>query len=276
MAEAVALKKRHFPHEENEMKRSNRWIAIGALVALVGAGAAWGVTAGEDETSMLGHIRHRIGRFMEFRAKLGITQEQREALGNILVENRDAITPVAKDIVAKRRALRELVLADSPDEVAIRKAALDLGRSIGDAAVLAAEVKDEVKAVLTEEQQKLILERIESRQSRVEKALEVFAAMPEDAKPLEYMRAQMGRGPGRGHGHGACRRDGEGARQGKPRGECLGQSKGEGKGQGKAQRQSECKGDCKRDRKAGGTDGAAEASSAPSTKPDATNPGAAE
>jgi len=54
-------------------------------------------------------------------------------------------------------SLRKAVLAKDADEAAIRKAAADLGNSIGDAAVLFSKAAGEARPVLTPEQ----IERLE-------------------------------------------------------------------------------------------------------------------
>jgi hypothetical protein len=49
-------------------------------------------------------------------------------------------------------ALKELVLAETPDEAAIRKASTDLGNAIADAAVQASALAGEARSILTPEQ----------------------------------------------------------------------------------------------------------------------------
>jgi Spy/CpxP family protein refolding chaperone len=94
----------------------------------------------------------QLGRFAALRSDLNISDEQRTQIRGLVQEHRAEIAPVAQKIVEKRRALRTAVLADKPDETAIRAAADDLGKAIGDAAVLASKVAGEVKPVLTQEQ----------------------------------------------------------------------------------------------------------------------------
>jgi Spy/CpxP family protein refolding chaperone len=96
----------------------------------------------------------QFGRLLELRSELDLTTEQRHQVRDILVDHRAEIATAVKPVVEKRRALREATLAANVDETAIRTAANDLGKAIGDAAVIGAKVKAEVRAVLTPEQQK--------------------------------------------------------------------------------------------------------------------------
>ena len=56
------------------------------------------------------------------------------------------------DMKLSRQRLHDAVYADVPDETAINEAAVNLGLTIGDQAVLRRIIMDEVKAVLTPEQ----------------------------------------------------------------------------------------------------------------------------
>ncbi len=112
----------------------------------------------------------QVGRLLELRSELGVTSEQREQIRGIVQSHRQEIAAVAKPIVAKRRALREATLAANPDEAAIRAAAGDLGKAIGDAAVLASKVKPEVFKVLTPEQHK----KVEAFRADSESAVDRF------------------------------------------------------------------------------------------------------
>jgi len=65
-----------------------------------------------------------------------------------------------KAVAEKRRALRELIRADSPKEDAIRKAADELGKAAGDAAVVMVKTRSQVRELLTDDQRKK-LEKLE-------------------------------------------------------------------------------------------------------------------
>ena len=86
------------------------------------------------------------------------------------------MAPLVQAVVSKRRALRDAVLADQPDEEAIRSAAKTLGNQIADAAVLASKVVAEVKEVLTPEQIEIIRQYQADRQTAVDKLLDKVLA----------------------------------------------------------------------------------------------------
>ena len=93
-----------------------------------------------------------IGRLMTLRSEANVTDEQRQKVRAVLASHKAEIGEAAKDLVAKRRALREAVKTETPDEAAIRKAGEDLGRSIGNASVLGAKVRGELRPVFTQQQ----------------------------------------------------------------------------------------------------------------------------
>jgi Spy/CpxP family protein refolding chaperone len=126
---------------------------VGLAVCALGAAAAPRMMAGDGEARPLRmFIQGQLGRLMTLRSELDVTSEQRGAIKKIVQSHRPEIVTVAKPIVEQRRALRDATLAKETNEAAIRAAANDLGKAIGDAAVLASKVKDEVGHVLTPEQ----------------------------------------------------------------------------------------------------------------------------
>jgi Spy/CpxP family protein refolding chaperone len=54
--------------------------------------------------------------------QLGVTDDQRVALKKLFKEHRQNIQPPMEIVMAKGRALRELVLAETPNQAAIRQA----------------------------------------------------------------------------------------------------------------------------------------------------------
>jgi Spy/CpxP family protein refolding chaperone len=128
-------------------------LAVGSGASVSGAPAA-GADGGVRP--LRAFMSGQFGRLLTLRSELGVTGEQRAEIRQIVASHRSEIVAVAKPIVEKRRALRDAVLAENPDETSIRAAANDLGKAIGDAAVLASQVKPEVYQVLTPEQQKKV------------------------------------------------------------------------------------------------------------------------
>lgn len=101
-------------------------------------------------------IMGNIGRFLVLRSELNITDEQRKKIAAEIKRHKDEIRPIAKEVFEKRQALRDAVLNKPGDKQAIMAAANDLGKAIGDAAVLASKVVAQVKPMLTPEQQERI------------------------------------------------------------------------------------------------------------------------
>ena len=144
------------------------WTKISAgagAVVLAMAGLAFAQTAA-PATGAAGHklgesplgrlVSGVLGRGKALKEELNLSAEQRGQIKEILKAHKDEITAAAKEVVGKRRALRDAVTAGAPEESAIRTAATDLGKAVGDAAVLAAKIRGEVAKVLTPEQMEKI------------------------------------------------------------------------------------------------------------------------
>jgi Spy/CpxP family protein refolding chaperone len=111
-------------------------------------------------------ITGNIGRFLVLKSELGITAAQKKSIIGIVKSHRDKIRPVVKTIIEKRRALRDAVLKKPGDETAIRGAGVEMGKAIGDAAVLASKIVAQVKPELTSQQ----IKRIEKFRMDTQKA----------------------------------------------------------------------------------------------------------
>jgi Spy/CpxP family protein refolding chaperone len=85
---------------------------------------------------------------------LDLSDAQREAVHETLIARRADIAAAVKPVIEAKRALHNAVLADDPDDAAIRNAADALGTLIGNAAVTFADIRVEVfeNAQLTPEQ----------------------------------------------------------------------------------------------------------------------------
>jgi Spy/CpxP family protein refolding chaperone len=142
-----------------------RWIVLGMLaVLMIGGlgGTVLGVagttvvaarTFGDSENGLLSRlIVGQIGRLLTLRSELNLTADQRQQIRDIVQSHRPEIAAVVKPLVEKRRALRTATNSSPVDETAIRAASADLAQSIGDAAMLAAKIKLEVRKVMTPQQ----------------------------------------------------------------------------------------------------------------------------
>lgn len=144
-------------------------LLVGLLVT-VGVAATAHVGGGHFAGSPLGRlVSGNFGRFLALRADLNLTDQQRAEIKELLVSHKSDIAKAAKAINDKRCALRDAVLAEKADEAAIRAAADELGKAIGDAAVGASWLKQKIAAILTDEQKDLIKDTIEDNDEAVAK-----------------------------------------------------------------------------------------------------------
>jgi Spy/CpxP family protein refolding chaperone len=145
----------------------NRKVMSAVLVAVLvlGAAAAPSIAAepvkDDGGAQLAGRplarlIMGNIGRFLVLRSELNITDDQRKKIAAEIKSHKDEIRPIAKEVFAKRQALRDAVLNKPGDHQAIMTAANDLGKAIGNAAVLASMVVAQVKPMLTPGQQEQI------------------------------------------------------------------------------------------------------------------------
>ena len=117
----------------------------------------------------------QFGRLLTLRSELGITTDQREQIRGIVKSHRQEIATVLKPVAEKRRALRDATLAETPNDATIHAAADELGKAIGDAAVVGSKIKAEVHDVLTPEQREKITEFRQQSETAVDKFLAKLA-----------------------------------------------------------------------------------------------------
>ncbi len=144
------------------MKKNRKNLVILSVAALALGATAWAATAAAPAwqpgfaTGPRGPVRNLVqatlGRILTLRADLDVTPEQRMAIREVVEGYRPAIRPMLEKMVASRRALHETVVAEQPNEAAIRHAAADMGATITEAALLASRVAAEVRPLLTAEQ----------------------------------------------------------------------------------------------------------------------------
>lgn len=146
-----------------------RWILAGVIIVLAVGGLGLVSYAGRHFPGQmsLGPM-YRLNLLCE---ELGLMDDQRAALINLFKEHRKDIQPLAEMVMARKRALMELVLAGNPDPAAIRKASADLGNAIAEAAVGASSLARHAQAVLTPDQWKRFQDMRQSRQRAFDAAL---------------------------------------------------------------------------------------------------------
>jgi Spy/CpxP family protein refolding chaperone len=84
--------------------------------------------------------------------ELGVTVEQRAALKQLFSEHRKDLQPSVEEVRARGGVLADLIMAETPDQEAIRKVSGELGGAIGEAAVKASMLAKEARSILTPEQ----------------------------------------------------------------------------------------------------------------------------
>ena len=145
---------------------------ITTAVILVGGATVWGVAQagpGQDplrfgvgrrmaDSPVKRLVQAHVGRMITLASDLNVTDEQRERLRVLGESYRPEFEPVVKKMVANRRALRKAVLAKETDEAAVRAAAAEVGKTMGDIALLISQVAADARGTMTEKQ----LERMDT------------------------------------------------------------------------------------------------------------------
>ena len=134
--------------------------------------------------SSMGPGRGPIGRYLFLLSFVDLTDEQQATIAAIVKSRRDEIGLALTAIAEKRRTLAEAVLSEYAVEERIRGVASELGKAIGDATVLAADILREVREVLTPEK----LQEIEARVKQVVEDAVAFAESSPDPDPAEAVR----------------------------------------------------------------------------------------
>ncbi len=143
--------------------RTHRFLVSAALVsalALLGAGTAWADPLGPQGPRGDGPMR--MERML---GQLDLTDAQREQIETILDVHRNAAAGQRADLHAARAALADRIHADVFDEQAIRDAAAAVATIEVDIALSRATLLQQVRGVLTPEQQDR-LEQLHERRFR--------------------------------------------------------------------------------------------------------------
>ncbi|MEW6367788.1 MAG: Spy/CpxP family protein refolding chaperone [Acidobacteriota bacterium] len=159
------------------MNRNSLLIGVGGvalagvlLMGMAGAGGGGGSRGAErlGDSPLARLIRWSICRMVMLGEELDLTAEQRERIAEVMDSHRKEAQPIVRNVVDKRRVLRDAMLSDEISEKVIREAAVDLGSAMGEAAILRARIGKEARQVLTEEQIEVLMQFIEERDNRVD------------------------------------------------------------------------------------------------------------
>jgi protein CpxP len=120
--------------------------------------------------------------------ELALTDAQREQVKAIMESHRDEQKAIGDRMRAARKALHEAIAAETFDEAAIRAAAVEVGATEADAAVLQARIHGAVFAILTPEQVKKAKDLRAEMENRMKDGR--GRGMREHPKPMPEPRAE--------------------------------------------------------------------------------------
>lgn len=98
-----------------------------------------------------------VGRILKLKEELGLSDSQVEQLEALKGEIKEQMKTSREAVKAKREALQEAIKAGA-EESAVRAAADELGKALGDQAVLRVSTKAKIDGILTEDQKSKLKE----------------------------------------------------------------------------------------------------------------------
>lgn len=142
-----------------------------AVVTALTVGGFFAYVAGAEPAE----VAPRFDRLAERWAALGVTDEQKAEVKEILRQYQPTVQPLIQQFVVERRTLRELVHAETVDEAAIRAQVKKSAKVGADLAVARAHVAHDIRGVLTPEQIKQLAEMTEDVDARIDHFLDRVA-----------------------------------------------------------------------------------------------------
>jgi periplasmic protein CpxP/Spy len=139
---------------------------------LIGAGVVAALTVGgffaflaHADTNEVGTTKGRFGHRL---ARLGVTDAQKAQVKAILRKYQPTAGPLIQQVVTERRALRDLIRAETIDETTIRAQAAKVASLQADLAVQRAHVAHDIRAVLTPQQLQKLKDMQTHRDARID------------------------------------------------------------------------------------------------------------
>ena len=149
------------------MKRHTKIIAaVAAATIIVTGGLAWG---GRNDAA------GPAGGFAGKLAELGITEDQKAHAKSVLKEHQPTFEPLFRSFASERRALGDLMHAETVDEAAIRAQVQKLAKIGADLAVERAHVAHDIRILLTPEQIRKLAEMHENVNARLDQFIDRIA-----------------------------------------------------------------------------------------------------
>jgi Spy/CpxP family protein refolding chaperone len=163
--------------------------------------------------------------------QLDLTNEQAEAIKEVLEANKEKAEASRKAIAETTKAVHEAVAKG--DEAGIREASTNLGKAIGNGAVLRTATMASVKKVLTDEQREELEELTAKLKERVDKLPQGMGGLGLGRRFQRFGQRGGFRGQGMGYGRGLGLGAGRGPGMGAGRGPEMGAGRGRGMGAGR-------------------------------------------
>ena len=110
--------------------------------------------------------------FKKLAKELQLTAQQKQQIKDLFAKNKPQVEPLIKQLVIERRALRNLIQADTIDEAAIREQSAKVAAIQADLAVHRAHAAKEFRAILTPDQ----IAKAKELQAQRDKKMEERAA----------------------------------------------------------------------------------------------------
>ena len=141
------------------------WKTLSVAAALfAGVGMAHGAPQGCIEENTPGHSS---GHLKKMAKELGLNDQQKVQVKEILKSQHEQIKPLMDTMKTERRAMHNLIQADTVDEAAIRAQSAKLAVLQGDLAVNRAHMAQKLRTVLTPDQ----VQKFKSIQEKREKRM---------------------------------------------------------------------------------------------------------
>ncbi|MBI5244755.1 MAG: Spy/CpxP family protein refolding chaperone [Elusimicrobia bacterium] len=144
------------------MRKRHGWAAAllgAAAIGMLAAGNCRAQAGGEaklpfmlENRPLLGSLLRNLGKWAELRKELGLTQDQKQKIAEILKSRKPEIAQAVRKLRAERKKVLAAVRSDAPSEAAIRAAVANMTGPLADAAVLRSQIRREVTALLTPKQ----------------------------------------------------------------------------------------------------------------------------
>lgn len=151
-------------------------LAPSALRAAAPLAATTAGDASAEHRPVREWLRDGARRLFKLRDELDLSAAQKQQIKDVLQKRKPEIVAAAAAIHTQRQHLLAAVRAEIPDETAIRAAAAEMTKAVGDAAVLRAKVRQEVRVLLTPEQKAKVDQALAEMASDADRALAAAAA----------------------------------------------------------------------------------------------------